>query len=357
MGHAFAQVVLIGPQRLGDRHRKQFVFRVAEHLDDGGVGFEVAAVFIDHQHAVQRLLDVRAQLAFAVAQCLLGRLALGDVANDAAEVALFSDAHFAHPQLQRHPGAVLAQPGHRAADADDLGGVSVEVVGKVAVVLLVVGRGHQHVEVAADHLVGLPAENPFGGGVVALHDAVRVDREDGVQRMIEHREKACLALLALAECLAQRGGALIHEPQRENAQSVEPAHQSREEQTDRGSGGEQRQGRIGAGLGHESRQRHEVQVPAPLPPFEFDVTLQRRLEAACQLFLQLRTSENRQIAVTHLQADQRGIGAQRPAHGGQRGKGFDQVAQQGGFAFWRGRGRLAVGVNRDQQAPHLIGLG
>ena len=55
--------------------------------------------------------------------------------------------------------AVLAPRTHFASDADDAGFAGLVVTVQVPVVLGVVGRGHQHVDVAPDDLVAAVAED------------------------------------------------------------------------------------------------------------------------------------------------------------------------------------------------------
>ena len=61
--------------------------------------------------------------------------------------------HLADRQMQRKGGPVLSPAGHLASDADDFRHARGEVVGHVPIVLFVVRRRHQQVDVLADHLL------------------------------------------------------------------------------------------------------------------------------------------------------------------------------------------------------------
>ena len=64
---------------------------------------------------------------------------------------------------------------------------------QIRVVLFVVGRRHQHVDVAADDLALFVAEQSFGGRVERFDAAVRIDHDDAVHRGIDDRPPSRLA--------------------------------------------------------------------------------------------------------------------------------------------------------------------
>ena len=69
--------------------------------------------------------------------------------------------HFADRQMQRKRRPVLAQARDLAPDADDLLHAGREIAREVGVVLFVIGRRHQHVDVPADNLPLAVSEQPF----------------------------------------------------------------------------------------------------------------------------------------------------------------------------------------------------
>ena len=74
------------------------------------------------------------------------------VVQRSGELALPADRHLADRQMQREGGAVLPPAHHLPSDADDLRHAGGEVAGEIAIVLLVIRRRHQHVDVLADDL-------------------------------------------------------------------------------------------------------------------------------------------------------------------------------------------------------------
>ena len=81
-------------------------------------------------------------------------LAAGEVADEAGEDSLSVGARLADRQLDREDPAVLGDPLDQAAVADDPRLAGSQIVGEVGVMLGPVGLGHQHLDVAADHLSG-----------------------------------------------------------------------------------------------------------------------------------------------------------------------------------------------------------
>ena len=81
-----------------------------------------------------------------------------------------------------------------AAAADDRGDAGVEILPKIRVVFLVIGRRHQHADVAADHLGGGISEQPLGAAVEGLNCACAVDDDDAVDRRIDDRVEALRTL-------------------------------------------------------------------------------------------------------------------------------------------------------------------
>ena len=136
---------------------------------------------------------------------LLGLVALGDVADDSREKSPRSKLYLADGEVHGEGGAVLAQADDLAADADDLLLPGGQVIVQVAVVLVAVRLGHEHLDVLADDLARRVAEQPLRRRVHRLDHAASVDRDDRVHGGFEDRPCPRLAILKLADGMAQVG--------------------------------------------------------------------------------------------------------------------------------------------------------
>ena len=87
-------------------------------------------------------------------------------------------------------GAVVPKGRDLSANADDLLHTRLEILGEVGVVLLVIGRRHQHVDVASQDLVFAVAEQAFRGWIERLDAAAFVDDDDAVYRRFDDRAPA-----------------------------------------------------------------------------------------------------------------------------------------------------------------------
>ena len=115
------------------------------------------------------------QFRLQLLQPRLGFLPFGKVADEAGEEAPLARLHLPHRQLHRKGGTVAPFADHHPADADDPPFAGGDVTGKIGVVAVAVGYGHQDADIAADRLVGGVAEQPLGGGAERLDDALFVD--------------------------------------------------------------------------------------------------------------------------------------------------------------------------------------
>ena len=178
--------------RIGDVGRRDLVHhlggRVAQHalradvedLDDalrvGGDAREIGAV------------ENRVLQGPRLQQRLLRLLARADVAQDAGEVALAAEPHFADRYLQREPAAILAPAHDLAPEADGARLVARAVVLEGAVALIPIELGNQPAEVLADELRGGIAEHLLRGRVCRLDDAAAgMEGDDAVHHGIEDR--------------------------------------------------------------------------------------------------------------------------------------------------------------------------
>src|SRR5438067_2010711 len=82
--------------------------------------------------------------------------------------------------MQRKRRSVLAQSGDLSSDADDLLVPGGQISVKVAVVLLTIRAGHQHADVASEHVLRRIPEQPLSGGVERLNEAGGIDHDDGI---------------------------------------------------------------------------------------------------------------------------------------------------------------------------------
>ena len=119
---------------------------------------------------------------------------LGDVADDAGEDRPPLQLHLAHGEVEGERAAVFAAARHLPPDADDAAAAGLVVGVEIAVVLLVVGLGHEHADVLPDHLGGSIAEDARGRRVERLDRPLRVDRDDAVDGRFEDGAGERLAL-------------------------------------------------------------------------------------------------------------------------------------------------------------------
>jgi hypothetical protein len=128
---------------------------------------------------------------------LLHLLALGDVAHQPDETPTVVHGHLGDRQFHRKTTAVGTLADDFAADADDLAHPGSPIGTEVAVMLAGVGRGHQHLDVAPEHLLRAVAEQALGGQVEAFDKTLLVDGNDRIERVVEHRARACLGFAQL----------------------------------------------------------------------------------------------------------------------------------------------------------------
>jgi hypothetical protein len=147
------RVVLLAIRRRhqhGDVLSDDIAFRVAEQPLGRGIERLDAAVRVDDDDRVNGRLDDRPPPRLARAQPFFELDAAAQVVEHARELAFAADRHFAHRQVQRTERAVAPTARDLAADADDLGDARRQVARKIAVVILLVRRRHEHAHVAAD---------------------------------------------------------------------------------------------------------------------------------------------------------------------------------------------------------------
>jgi hypothetical protein len=174
--------------------------RVAQHafgadvedLDDAaGVGGDAREIGAVRNRALQ---GARLQ------QSRFGLLARGNIAQDAGEVTLTTQPHFAGRNLQRKEAAILAPADHLASPPDGARGIARQVIFQGCLLLTSGQLGYQHAEVLPDEVGCAVAEHLLGGRVDGLDDAAMgMQGDDAVDHGIEnrgHQRGRCHARLA-----------------------------------------------------------------------------------------------------------------------------------------------------------------
>ena len=171
---------LVGWEEDRDLLADDFRFAVAEHLFRGAVPRRDDPVQrLAENRIVRRFHDRSKKLRLIFARRLF-RHELGKIVDDADEDALAGMPADANRQVHGKDRTVLALSLDLAADADDARFAGAFVVVDVAVMPFAVGRGHQHFDVASEHLVGAVLEQPSASIVVNLHGSAFVDHHDAV---------------------------------------------------------------------------------------------------------------------------------------------------------------------------------
>jgi len=135
-------------------------------------------------HDRGQLADARQRLPLL--QELLESLGLGEVTDDAGELAHPVDVGLAHRQVQRELGLVAAFPAYLPADADHFAVTGAQIALQVGIVVLGVGRGHQHADVLPHDLPGLVAEHPQRRLIGPLHAPALIDHDHAVDDGLDH---------------------------------------------------------------------------------------------------------------------------------------------------------------------------
>src|SRR5687768_15232735 len=97
------------------------------------------------------------------------------VADDADEYLVVIASRLADRQFQWKDRPIFAPAIDFPSDADDPAVPRLTVIPQIGVVLLLIRRGHQHLHVLPDHLIGGIAEQAQAGRVAGLHLTEPVD--------------------------------------------------------------------------------------------------------------------------------------------------------------------------------------
>ena len=122
-------------------------------------------------------------------QLLLRFLARGDVPDDRREQRLVGAGNLdpVHGDLDRDRSPVAVHRLELARPAQYVRHAGAAIPGEVAVMRGAVGFRHEHRNIQAAELLRRPAEDPLHRVACGLDDAVRVDRDDRIERRCEDR--------------------------------------------------------------------------------------------------------------------------------------------------------------------------
>src|SRR5579862_3803479 len=113
-------------------------------------------------------------------QHLFGLFALGNVTHKTREKTLAGQINLAHRKVHWKYRAILPTAGDLTSNADDLRPAGPAIFGEITIMLLVIWRGHQDIDISADDLSGLITKNALGCGIHRLDDAALVNRDNAL---------------------------------------------------------------------------------------------------------------------------------------------------------------------------------
>ena len=164
----------------------QLFGRIAEDPRDGGIDEEDAVALVGDEDGLWRIIDDRLEQRLLPGARRLGLPLSGQVVDDSGKMTLAVNLVLADREMHREGCAVFAPARDLAADVDDLVLARLTILTNIAVVLALVGLGHEHPDILPDQFGSGVAEQPFGRGVDALDDAGRVDRDDRIGGRPQH---------------------------------------------------------------------------------------------------------------------------------------------------------------------------
>ena len=143
-------------------------------------------LFIRRLQFGRTLLDAHLQLVAGVPQRLLRLHPGGEIVHNAGEHTAAVQVHLTHRQRHGERGAIPALPAHFTPNADDVLLARLEIPRQVAVVLLPVGRGHEHADVLPNDVGGGIPKEALGRRIERLDGAALVDGDDAVHRGVQN---------------------------------------------------------------------------------------------------------------------------------------------------------------------------
>ena len=142
---------------------------------------------IDREKIVEVMGDAAGELAdgfhlLRLAELLLHLDACREVADETGEDGRPAELHLPDREFHGEDRAILALRFHLTPDADDPLLARPPISREIAIMVLAMGRGHEHLDIAPDHLAGGIAEQLFRRRAEGLDDSTLIDRDDRVGR-------------------------------------------------------------------------------------------------------------------------------------------------------------------------------
>ncbi len=140
------------------------------------------------------LLHAHLQLIAGVAQRLLRLHPRREIVHNAREHAVPGEVHLAHRQRDGKCGPIPPPGADFPPNTDDVRLTCLEIPRDVAVMLLPVGGGHEHIDVLPYDLVGGIPKEALGRRVERLDDSPIVNGDDPVHRGLQNGVRARLTV-------------------------------------------------------------------------------------------------------------------------------------------------------------------
>ena len=180
-----------------DPHAQELGARIAVARDRGRVHLEEReALEIVQPHGERVRGEEEPEASFAVTQRLLGSLAVGDVAQERAEDGRVSQPHRRDRELHRKLRPVPAQRRQLDPSVERRALARRPEMREPTLVGRAVGGRNDRVgEAAAEDVRLRPAEQTLGLRIPGRDPALRVDRDDGVQRVGHEQTESLVAFV------------------------------------------------------------------------------------------------------------------------------------------------------------------
>ena len=139
----------------------------------------------DREKVVEVMSDASGELAdgfhlLRLTELLLHLDPCREVADETGKDGRLAEPHLPDRELHGEDRAILALRFHFTPDADDPLLAPPPISRKIPIMVLAMGRGHEHLDIAPDHLAGGVIEQPFRRLAEGLDDFTLIDRDDRV---------------------------------------------------------------------------------------------------------------------------------------------------------------------------------
>jgi hypothetical protein len=121
-----------------------------------------------------------------VSQRLLGLYPSAEIVHNAGEHTVAVQVHLAHGQRDRERGAIPAPGADFTPNADDFPLTALEIPRQIAIVLLMIGRGHEQTDVLSNHVGGGIPKEALGRRVDRLNEAALIDGDNPVHCSLQN---------------------------------------------------------------------------------------------------------------------------------------------------------------------------